>query len=166
MQLLPERHPRQPETDREPYRWTNVSEIGADILAASPPVPLTYVPSDEGGNTSHGFKFLAPVDRYVYVQVKDGVAGTGGYISGKPFLATVRVEPYHQALTFLGQGALLSLTGDRKVGFLVRDVDEVDDRDRPRAAEPAASSRAAHVGIRAAVDATATSRTSWSSGSA
>ena len=125
MQLLPERHPRQPANDRRPYQWTNVTEIGADILEGSPSVALTYVPSDEGGNTSHGFKFLAPVDRYVYVQVKDGVAGTGGYISGKPLLVTVKVEPYHQALTFLGQGALLSLTGDRKVGFLVRDVDEV-----------------------------------------
>ncbi len=82
--------------------------------------------SDEGGNTAHGFKFLAPVDRWVYVMVKEGVAGTGGYLSGKPFLATVKVEPYRQALTFLGQGALLSLSGDRKVGFLVRDVDEVE----------------------------------------
>ena len=125
MHLLPERHPRQPPIDRQPYQWRNVAEIGADILASAPAVALSYVPSDEGGNTSHGFKFLAPVDRYVYVQVKDGVAGTGGYISGKPFLATLKVEPYHQALTFLGQGALLSLTGDRKVGFLVRDVDEV-----------------------------------------
>jgi alpha-2-macroglobulin len=125
LQLLPERHPRQPAADRRPYPWTNVAEIGADILADSPPVAITYVPSDEGGNLSHGFKFLAPVDRYVYVQVKDGVAGTGGYVSGKPMLATLKVEPYRQALTFLGQGALLSLTGDRKVGFLVRDVDEV-----------------------------------------
>jgi uncharacterized protein YfaS (alpha-2-macroglobulin family) len=124
--LLPERHPRQPVEDRGLYQWINIAEIGAEILATSPPVPLTYVPSDEGGNTSHGFRFLAPVDRYVYLTVKDGVAGTGGYISGKPLLATVKVEPYNQALTFLGQGALLSLTGDRQVGFLVRDVDKVE----------------------------------------
>ena len=52
--------------------------------------------------------------------------GTGGYLSGKPYVATVKVEPYPRALTFLGQGALLSLSGDRKVGFLVRDVDKVE----------------------------------------
>ena len=63
---------------------------------------------------------------------------------------TVKVEPYPQALTFLGQGALLSLSGDRKVGFLVRDVEQVRGRDRPRAAESAAAPRAADVGLRAA----------------
>ena len=126
VQLLPERHPRQPAADRRPYQWRDISEIGHEILADSPSVSASYVASDEGGNTAHGFKFLAPVDRWVYVMVKEGVAGTGGYLSGKPFLATVKVEPYRQALTFLGQGALLSLSGDRKVGFLVRDVDEVE----------------------------------------
>lgn len=126
VRLLPERHPRQPAEDRQPYQWRDISEIGRDILTASPPVTASYVASDEGGNTAHGFKFLAPVDRWVYVMVQEGVAGTGGYLSGKPFLATVKVEPYRQALTFLGQGALLSLSGDRKVGFLVRDVDEVE----------------------------------------
>ena len=30
-----------------------------------------------------------------HVLVKDGVQGTGGYLSGKPFVATVKVEPYH-----------------------------------------------------------------------
>src|SRR5262249_34859601 len=68
----------------------------------------------------------APVGRYLYVTVKDGVQGTGGYISGKPFVGVVRVQQYRRALTFLGQGSLLSLSGDRKVGFLVRDVDSVD----------------------------------------
>jgi uncharacterized protein YfaS (alpha-2-macroglobulin family) len=126
VQLLPARHPRQPKEDEEPYEWRDDGQIGSDILAMSDPVSMSYVPSEEGGDTSHAFKFLAPVGRYLYVTVKDGVQGTGGYLSGKPFVATVKVEPYKPALTFLGQGALLSLSGDRKVGFLVRDVDKVD----------------------------------------
>ena len=47
-------------------------------------------------------------------------------MSGKPFVGDVKVEPYRAALTFLGQGALLSLSGDNKVGFLVRDVEQVE----------------------------------------
>ncbi len=88
-------------------------------------MPLTYIASDGGSETTHGFKFSAPVGRYVFLWVKEGVQGTGGYVSGKPYAATIQVIPYLQALTFLGNGALLSLTGDRKVGFLVRDVDRV-----------------------------------------
>ena len=124
--LLPIRHPQQPKTDPRPYEWYDEEQIGADILAKSETVNVTYVPSDEGGNTAHGFKFLAPVGRYLHVTVKDGVQGIGGYLSGKPFVATVKVSPYKRALTFLGQGALLSMTGDKQVGFLSRDVEKVD----------------------------------------
>ena len=88
-------------------------------------LPLSYVPSDEGGDTSHGFRFRAPVGRYIHVLVKEDVPGTGGYVSGKPYAEPVKVEPYPRALKFLGEGALLAPGGDRKVGFLVRDVGTV-----------------------------------------
>jgi alpha-2-macroglobulin len=124
--LLPVRHPRQPKDDVEPYDWRDDREIGADVLAKAPSVNATYVSAEEGGDTSHGFKFQAPVGRYLHVLVKDGVEGTGGYISGKPFVGTIKVDPYPRALTFLGEGALLSLSGDRKVGFLARDVGKIE----------------------------------------
>jgi hypothetical protein len=124
--LLPVRHPDQPKEDKKPYNWSDEQEqVGQEILAKSEPVPLTYVASDEGSETTHGFKFNAPVGRYVFLWVKEGVQGTGGYVSAKPYTAAVQVEPYRQALTFLGKGALLSLSGDKKVGFLVRDVEKV-----------------------------------------
>ncbi len=123
--LLPVRHPNQPKEDKDPYNWSDEGQIGNDILAKSQSLPLTYVASDGGDETTHGFKFNAPVGRYLFLWVKEGVQGTGGYISGKPYTATIQVTPYRQALTFLGKGALLSLAGDRKVGFLVRDVDKV-----------------------------------------
>lgn len=126
VRVLPVRSPRQVPEDKRPYRWTDESEIGQEILAKSDPLTVNYVPSDEGGNTLHGFKFLAPVGRYLHVTVKDGIQGTGGYISGKPYVATVRVERYKRALTFLGTGSLLPLTGDRRVGFLARDIEKVD----------------------------------------
>jgi uncharacterized protein YfaS (alpha-2-macroglobulin family) len=125
VQLLPVRSPRQSNDDKDPYDWSDVGEIGADILAKAPSVNATYVPADEGNDTSHGFKFQAPVGRYLYVLVKDGVEGTGGYIAGNPYVATIKVDPYPRALTFLGDGALLSLSGDRKVGYLVRDIAKV-----------------------------------------
>ena len=124
-QLLPVRHPKQPKEDTRPYEWLDVSEIGADMLANCETVGVSYVPSEEGGNTSHGFKFNAPVGRYLYLMVKDNVQGTGGYISAKPSVATVKVIPYPRTLTFLGHGAVLPLSAERTVGFLARDVGRV-----------------------------------------
>jgi uncharacterized protein YfaS (alpha-2-macroglobulin family) len=123
--LLPVHHPNQPKEEKAPYDWSAEGEVGSDILAKSQSLPLTYVASDDGSATTHGFKFNAPVGRYVFLWVKDGVQGTGGYISGKPFTATILVTPYRQALTFLGKGALLPMAGDKKVGFLARDVGKV-----------------------------------------
>ena len=94
VQLLPVRHPRQPKEDKEPYDWRDENARSAATSSrTSDPVSVSYVPSEEGGNTSHGFKFLAPVGRLLYVTVKDGVQGIGGYLSGKPFVATVKVDP-------------------------------------------------------------------------
>lgn len=125
VRLLPERHPQQPAEDTELYQWEDTAEIGTDILARSAAVNVSYVPSDEGGNTQHGFKFRAPVGRFLHVTVKDAVQGIGGYVSGKPYVATVKVMPYPQALTFLGNGALLPLGGDRRIGFLTRGISNV-----------------------------------------
>jgi uncharacterized protein YfaS (alpha-2-macroglobulin family) len=124
--LLPVRHPRQPKEDTGPWRWYDATQVGKEILAISQPVPLTYVSSEQGGDTTHGFKFRGPVGRYIFVSVPENIEGIGGYISGKPYVATFQVEPYRQALTFLGKGALLSLSGDKKLGYLVRDVDHVE----------------------------------------
>ena len=124
--VLPVRHPQQRKEDPNPYNWSDPDQIGKDILALSQRLPLTYVASEQGGDTNHGFKFLAPVGRYIFVYVPENVDGVGGYISGKPFTGVFQVEAYRQALTFLGKGALLSLSGDKKVGYLVRDVGHVE----------------------------------------
>ena len=125
VKLLPERHPKQPAADRRPYQWVDEERIGDDILALSSAIATTYVPSGDGGNTSHALRFTAPVGRFVHVAVQADVEGMGGYVSAKPFVATLKVEPYPKALKLLGDGALLPLAGDRRVGFLVRDVDAV-----------------------------------------
>ena len=123
--VLPVHSPRQQKDDQTPWEW-NQEEVGGDTLKQSRYVKLGYQPSDAPGNTSHGFSFDAPVGRYVFVLVREGIDGTGGYTSTKPFTAVFPVAPYPKALKFLGEGSLLSLSGERKVGFMVRDIDKVD----------------------------------------
>ncbi|MBE9609056.1 alpha-2-macroglobulin family protein [Chitinilyticum piscinae] len=118
--LLPEFHP-DTATDkrREPEGW-GLSRISRKVLDAAAPLPLTAVPGAEKHNQQHGFKFKAPVGRYIYVTIAKGVPGFGGYQSGQAVAGLFRVEPYPKAVKLLSQGALLSLSGERKIGFVAR----------------------------------------------
>ena len=50
------------------------------------------------------------------------VALLGGYLLGKPFAAVRQVPEYPTLLRFLGEGALLSLQGERRVSLVARNL--------------------------------------------
>jgi uncharacterized protein YfaS (alpha-2-macroglobulin family) len=118
--LLPEFNPKTPaENRKELYNWYS-EEVSRDILAQSQPLTLTALPSADEFEATHSYKFKAPVGRSIYVVVDGGVRAFGGYQSRKPSIATIQVQPYPQSVKLLSQGALLSLSGDRKLAYMAR----------------------------------------------
>ncbi|WP_081413108.1 alpha-2-macroglobulin [Chitinilyticum aquatile] len=118
--LLPEFHPDTPAAERkQPENW-GMSRVSRKVLDAAEALPLNSVPGEEKYNQAHGFKFKAPVGRYIYVTIAKGVPGFGGYQSGQAVAGLIRVEPYPKTVKLLSQGALLSLSGERKIGFVAR----------------------------------------------
>ncbi|WP_437881692.1 alpha-2-macroglobulin family protein [Pseudomonas sp. LRF_L74] len=113
--LLPARNER-----GQPY-W-NESEISEQILASSERVTLTHVPSADPLNSLHAFKFKAPPGRYLYVKVANKVEAVGGYLAKDPTYTLKQMPAYPKALAFLSDGALLSLNGEKQIGFLARGV--------------------------------------------
>ncbi len=73
----------------------------------------------------HSFKLKAPVDRYVAVMVDKEVEGQGGYLSRDAVLTVLRMPQYPKALNFLGEGSLLTLDEDQRLGYLARGVQKV-----------------------------------------
>lgn len=118
--LLPEFNPKTPMGNRkELYNWYS-EEVSRDILTQSQPLALTALPSADEYEATHSYKFKAPVGRSIYVVVDGGVRAFGGYQSRKPSIATIQVQPYPQSVKLLSQGALLSLSGDRKLAYMAR----------------------------------------------
>lgn len=106
------------------HEWSS-SEINRDVLASSENVLIEQVPGEDGAQTLHSFKFHAPVGRSLYVEINEGVQAIGGSQSGAAFTSTLSVQPYPRSLKILGDGAILSLTGERKIGFTARGIEEV-----------------------------------------
>ncbi|MEQ1774492.1 MAG: MG2 domain-containing protein [Burkholderiales bacterium] len=124
--VLPIHHPgTKPEERKGPFNWSNPQQIGPEILAQSEPLKLEAVPAEREHVQQHGFKYSADAGRYVYVKVEKGMKSFGGYMMEKERDGIVRVQRYPRQLRIASQGALLALSGEKKLAVLVRDVEGV-----------------------------------------
>jgi uncharacterized protein YfaS (alpha-2-macroglobulin family) len=122
MWLLPEKNPKLKDNEqRIPYNWST-SEVDEALLKASTPVELKADPAEREFLEIHSFKYQAPVGRRVYVRVDKGLKSFGGFILGKPHAQVLRVPEYPRLLKFVGEGALLSLRGERRVTAVTRNL--------------------------------------------
>jgi uncharacterized protein YfaS (alpha-2-macroglobulin family) len=124
--VLPVHHPNtKPEERKHPFNWSNPSQIGPEILAQSEPLKLEGVAAEREHVQQHGFKYSADAGRYVYVKVEKGLKSFGGYVMEKERDGILRVQRYPRQLRIASQGALLALSGEKKLAVLVRDVEGI-----------------------------------------
>ncbi len=120
--LLPAKNPKLAASEQTAlYSWSE-SDIDESILGKAQPLSLAALPSEREYIETHSFRYQAPPGRSVYVRVGKGLKAFGGFILGKPYAAVARVPDYPQLLRFVGEGALLSLRGERRVSIVSRNV--------------------------------------------
>ncbi len=124
---LPLHHPNTKLEDRkQPYNWTHQGQrIGPEILPQSEALKLEAVPAEREHVGNHGFKFTADAGRYIYIKVDKGIKSFGGYVMEKEQDIILRVQRYPRQLRIASQGALLALSGEKKLAVLVRDVEGI-----------------------------------------
>lgn len=120
--VLPEFHPDTKEDERKgPYNWSDPATIGPEILKASQVVKLEQIPNEREYGTVFSFKYKAEVGRSIYVVVKKGLRSFGGYILGKSYDNIGKVPVFPSELRILSEGALLCMSGEKKISVLSRD---------------------------------------------
>ena len=120
--LLPKFNEKTPEDQRtENYPWST-SEVGEDLLKKSQALTLEAVPTEHEFAELHSFKFHADPGRYIFVRVTKGLKSFGGYVLGKTDTNMVQVPEYAKMLRFMADGALLSLTGEKRIAVVARNV--------------------------------------------
>ena len=121
--LLPVYNPKTKKEERDgPYAWSDPKEIIEELLKASTRIELELVAGEREHSENHVFKYNAPIGRYMYVQVERGMKSFGGYTLAKRVQLVVQVPPFPPQLNILGQGALLALSGEKKIAIMVRDL--------------------------------------------
>jgi alpha-2-macroglobulin len=119
---LPETNPKlKPDQQTSPYYWST-EEVDAGVLKASTQLKLIAVPTEREYIETHSFRYQATAGRKLYVRVERGLKSFGGFMLGKPYTQVIEVPAYPELLRFVGDGALLSLKGERRVTVAARNV--------------------------------------------
>jgi uncharacterized protein YfaS (alpha-2-macroglobulin family) len=124
--LLPVYHPRsKPEERKRPHDW-DLSQVSAEVLKQSTPLKLEAIPSEVENTQRASFKYQADPGRSIYFAVAKDTSSFGGNQLLRTYDEVQKVPQYPKTLKILGQGALLTMSGDKKVGVFVRDVEAVE----------------------------------------
>jgi len=107
------------------YRWRSPREVTPEVLAASEPVELAVNPTERDAATLQSVTFDAPVGRYVYVRIAEGLASKGNFVMASAHDDVFRVPDYPQVAEIAQDGALLPLTGNRLLTLSSRGVDAI-----------------------------------------
>lgn len=120
--VLPRTNPT-PENhnSKAPYSWSD-PEITAAVLEKSRRLAPEPIPAEFEHVQVHSFKYHADVGSQLFVQVDKGLRSFGGYVLGEKVIKVVQVPRFPAELKILSQGALLALSGEKKVAVLVRDL--------------------------------------------
>ncbi len=122
--LLPLQNPAlsKEEQGDAPYTWSDTKDVTPAVLAQSTKLSLTPVPSEQEHTTTHAFKLKADVGRGIYVQIEPRAKSFGGYLMRERERSVLTMPAYPAELRILSQGALLPMSGEKKLALLVRDL--------------------------------------------
>ena len=119
--LLPEDRMAGGETYRR-YRWRLPREVTPAVLTASEPLDLTLNPTQRDTATMQSMTFDAPEGRHIYFRVGDGLTSTGGFVMASAYDEVALVPTYPKEAAIALDGALLPLSGDRRLTLSARGV--------------------------------------------
>lgn len=120
--LLPRDNAKFPDADTtQPYHWTP-EEVTPDILTQSTRLPATAIPAEHEFSQTHGFRLQVDVGRQLFIKVNKDIKSFGGYQLPKPEFRTLTVPNYPKELHILGEGSLLTLSGEKKIALMARDL--------------------------------------------
>jgi uncharacterized protein YfaS (alpha-2-macroglobulin family) len=129
--LLPDKHP-DPKLQAQwekggfqrPYPW-NVNLVTPAVLSGATPLPLAYVANEREHVELHSFALKAEPNAQIYLQVDRGLHSFGGYLLADPVGRVLSMPEYPKEVRIASQGALLALSGQRKLSLFTRDVPAV-----------------------------------------
>lgn len=108
------------------YSWPSANEVGPEVLKLSQRLSPSAIPTELEFSTAHAYRIKVEPGRRLYVKLEKGVVAYGDYVLSETADVTLRVPPYPKELSIMHDGAVLSLSGSRKLSVLARNVPNLE----------------------------------------
>ena len=111
-----------PSTTSRNHWWRSPREVSARILASAERLPVSANPTERNAAAVQSITFDVPEGRFVYLHIEPGLESVGGFLMSSPFDAVAHVPPYRKEASIAQDGAVLPLTGARRLTLSARGV--------------------------------------------
>lgn len=116
--LLPEREKNQ--------RWQSISELEQKDFDQAEKIELALHPTEKVETEYQSFKVKVPSLRQLFVRVRKGLTNAADYVMPLEFEELVETGEAPKEIMMMGHGVLLSISGDKKIPILARNVMNVN----------------------------------------
>ncbi|MET0617348.1 MAG: alpha-2-macroglobulin family protein, partial [Luteibacter sp.] len=103
-------------------KYYGVSQIGDGDLRSFTSIKPEVVPTENDWSAAQSFRYHAQPGQRIYVRVDKGLTSFGGYIMAKARTELLKVPDYPRLLRFMADGSLLSLSGDKRISVVSRNI--------------------------------------------
>lgn len=125
--MLPVDRPELPGIEaNEDHNWNRVDEMVPEVLELSSIVEIESIPNELDYSSVNSFRFSVDPERYIYIKLSAGTKFYGDYYLSNDFEKIIDVKDYPKEIEMLSEGAILSLTGDKKISILTRGVSNIE----------------------------------------
>lgn len=100
---------------------TKINVDGRD-LEKSTPIALKVIDTEQNYQNQISFEFKAEQKRQIYIEVEQPLVSDGGYYLSTPYHDVKTVPAYPYIMNFAASGSLLSLSGDKKIPIVSRNM--------------------------------------------
>jgi uncharacterized protein YfaS (alpha-2-macroglobulin family) len=107
----------------ENYRWESPRQITPEVLSFATRVNLQANPTEDAHADVQSFRFDEVENRYLYIKIEKGLESESGFVIRDGYDTVLPVPSYPKEVNIAHKGALLPLTGERRVTFVSRGVE-------------------------------------------
>ncbi len=124
---LPRDKPAAPGSEEQKnFQWSGPSQVGEDILRQAKKVEIVRAEGDSDGSNVHPYKISATEGSYVFLRINKGTRALGDFLLKDKFETIVRVPDFTRETRIMHDGAILSLSGEKRISVLSYDNDALE----------------------------------------